>query len=97
MTPKEIVEKFANALGQFNPIDRQPSNADLMRIQEVVAPPLLLIPYDETGGTHILIDLTRPVAAYATRYGAESIEPTRVGAYNVKIDDNATDIVRAGT
>ena len=47
MTPKEIVEKFAYALEKFEPIEVQLSDTDLMRIQEVVAPLLLKIPYDE--------------------------------------------------
>ena len=63
MTPKDIVAKFANALEQFEPIDRNMSNTDLMRIQEVVVPILLQIPYDETGGTNNLIGLIMPVAA----------------------------------
>ena len=42
MTPKEILEKFANSLEQFKPIDRQPSDTDLTKIWEVVAPLLCL-------------------------------------------------------
>ena len=47
MTPKDIVAKFADALEQFKTIEVQPSDIDLMRIQEVVAPLLLKIPYDK--------------------------------------------------
>ena len=56
MMPEEIVAKFANSLEQFEPINRQPSNTDLTRIREVVAPLLLQIPYDETGAVHNLIE-----------------------------------------
>ena len=97
MTPKEIVAKFVDALKQFKPIDGQPSDTNLMQIQEVVAPLLLKIPYDETGGTHNLIGLIGPVAAYTKRYGAEFVEPTRVGTYDATIDDNATAVGCART
>ena len=89
--------KFANALEQFEPIDRNMSNTDLMRIQEVVVPILLQIRYDETGGTNNLIGLIMPVAAYKTRYGAAFVKPTRVGAYEVMIDDNAMAVFRVCT
>ena len=87
--------KFADALKQFDQIDIQPSDTDLTRIQEVVAPLLFQIMYDETGGTHNLIGLVRTVAAYTTRYGAEFVEPTRVGAYDATRDVNATAVVCA--
>ena len=44
MTPEEIVATFANFSGQFEPIDGQPSDTNLTRIREVVAPLLLQIP-----------------------------------------------------
>ena len=66
MTPEEIVAKFAKSLKKFEPIDGQPSDIDLMRIWEAVAPFLLQIPYDETGAVHNLIGLIRTEAAYTT-------------------------------
>ena len=62
-----------------------------------MAPILLQIPYDETGGTHNLIGLIWLVAAYTTRYGAEFSEPTRIGAYDAAIDDDTMSVVRART
>ena len=70
MTPKEILEKYAHSLGQFEPIARQSSNSDLTSFREVVALLLLQISYDETGAVHNLIGLIRPEAAYNARYGA---------------------------
>ena len=87
------MEKFADALKQFEMIDRQTSNTDLMQIWEDVAPLLLQISYDKKRGTHNLIGLIRPVVAYTTRYGAEFVTPIKVGAYNATIDDNATAVV----
>ena len=66
-----------------------------MRLGEAVAPLLLQILYDKTGAVHNLIGLIRPEAAYVDRYGKAFPEPTRVGAYDANIDDNATSVVRA--
>ena len=93
--PEEIVMKLADALEQFELIDGQPSDTYLTRIREVVAPLLLQIPYDETGGTHNLIGIIWLVAAYTTRYGAEFSKPTCISAYNTKIDDDTMSVVRA--
>ena len=82
MTPKEIVAKFANLLKHFDLIDGKPSDTNLKRIREVVDPLLLQILYNETGAVHNLVGLVWSEAAYATRYGAAFLEPTRVGAYN---------------
>ena len=85
MTPEEIVAKFALSLDNFEPIDRQPSDTNLTRILEAVAPLLLQIPYDEMGAIHNLIGLIRPEAAYVSRYGEAFPEPTTVGSYNATI------------
>ena len=95
MTTKDIAEKFANSLKQFEPIAGEPSNTDLTIIWEVVAPLLLQIPYDETGAVHNLISLIWPEAAYITCYGAAFLEPTRVRAHDSTIDDNATPVICA--
>ena len=59
MTPDKIVAKFLAALDHFEPILNQPSDTDLTRLREAVAPLLLQILYDETDGTHILIGIIR--------------------------------------
>ena len=97
MTPEEIVAKFAHSLDQFKPISGQPSDSDLTRIREVVAPLLLQIPYDKTGAVHNLIGLIRPEASYIARYIAAFPEPARVGSYDPSIDNDATSVVRART
>ena len=97
MTPEEIVAKFAHSLDQFEPIAGQPSDSDLARIREAVVSLFLQIPYDETCAVHNLIGFIRTEATYVARYGAAFPEPTRVGAYDPTIDDNATAVVRAQT
>ena len=95
MTPDEIVSKFSVALDNFEPITDQPSDSNLTRLREAIAPLLLQIPYDETGGVHNLIGIVRAKPAYLKRYGEAFPEPTRVGAYNLEIDNDATAVVRA--
>ena len=67
MTPEEIVAKSAHSLNNFKPIYRQPSESDLTRLQEAVAPLLPQILYNKTGAVHNLIDLIQPEAAYVAR------------------------------
>ena len=95
--PKKIGAKLANALEQFEPIAGQPSNTNLTRIREVVAPLLLQIPYNKRGEVHNLIDLIRPEAAYIMHYDAAFLKPTRVEAYDSTIDNDAKSVVRAHT
>ena len=95
MTPDEIVSKFSAALDNFEPITNQPSDSDITRLREAIAPLLLQNPYDKTGGAHNLIGIFRAKPAYLKRYGKAFPEPMRVGAYDLEIDDNATSVVRA--
>ena len=83
MTPDEIVAKFATALDNFEPITEQPSDTNLTRLREAVAPILLQILYDETGGKHNLIGLVRSKLAYVARYGKAFPKPKRVRAYDL--------------
>ena len=89
--------KFAHSLDNFEPIFGQPSDSDLTRLREAIPPLLLQIPYNKTGAVHNLIGLIQPEAAYVARYGEAFPEPTRVGAYDKTIDDDATAVVRART
>ena len=91
MTPEEIVAKFLTELDNFEPITDQPSDSNLTRLREAIAPLLL----DETGGTHYLIGIIWAKPAYLKRYGEAFPEPTRVGAYDLEINDDTTAVVRA--
>ena len=95
--PEDIVAKFSHSLDQFEPVSGQPSDSDLTRIREAVAPLLHQIPYDKTGAVHNLIGLIRPEAAYVARYGTAFPKPARVGSYDPSIDDDATAVVRTRT
>ena len=89
--------KFAHSLDNFEPIVGQPSDSDLTRLREAVVPLLLQIPYNKTGAVHNLIGLIWPEASYVARYGKAFHKPTRVGAYDKTINDDATAVVRVRT
>ena len=95
MTPDKIVAKFAMAINHFEPITVQPSDTNLTRLREAVAPLLLQIPYNKTRGEHNLIGIIRSKTAYVKRYGKAFPEPKRVRAYNLEIDDETTAVVQA--
>ena len=95
MTSYEIVAKFSAALDIFEPILNQPSDTDLTRMRESIAPLILQIPYDETDRTHHLIGIIWAKPAYLNRYEKAFPEPKRVRAYDLNIDDNATAVIRA--
>ena len=44
---------------------------------------------------HNLIEIVQAKPAYLKRYGEAFPEPTRVGAYDLKIDNNDTAVFRA--
>ena len=95
MTPDEIFAKFSAALDTFEPITNQLLDSDLTRLREAIAPLLLQIPYEEMCGTHNLIGIVRAKPEYLKHYGEAFPEPTRVGAYDLEIDDNATAVIWA--
>ena len=95
MTLEEIVAKFAHSLDNFEPIDGQNSDSDLTRLRESVAPLLLQIPYNDTGAVQNLIGLIRTEADYVACFREVFTDPTRVGAYDKNIDNDATAVVRA--
>ena len=94
MTPEDIVTNFATVIDHFRPITDQPSDTDLIRLQEAVTPLLLQIMYDETGGKHTLISLIWSKNAYVARYGEAFPKPMRVGAYDLEIGDDDMDVLQ---
>ena len=97
IVPVEFVTEFANALENFEPIYSQPFDTNLTQIREVVAPLLLQISYDETGGKHNPIGLIWQVTAYTTHHGTEFFKPTIIGAYYATVIDDATSVICAYT
>ena len=90
-----LSRSFRRRSTNFEPITDQPSDSDLTRLRGAIAPLLLQIPYNETGGTHNLIGIIPANPAYLKRYGEAFPEPTKVGAYDLKINNDATAVVRS--
>ena len=95
MTPEYIVAKFATELNNVESITEQPLDTNLTRLWEAVAPLLLQILYDGTGGKHNLIGLIRSKLVYVSHYREAFPKTKRVGAYDLDIDDNDTAVVCA--
>ena len=95
MSPEDIVAIFAEALERFRAIRGQPTDADLHALREILYPILLDIPYDQAEGKHSLVALILDAAEYFKLYNATFIRPTRLGAYDSSIADDASNRVRA--
>ena len=80
MIPEEITTLFATAAATFQPIAGQPTDDQLTSLPDELYPLLLDIPYDEDG-THNLIGLIKPTAAYTTTWGTAFPIPPRPPAY----------------
>ncbi len=91
MTPEDILADFSEAQNQFSPIDRQPTDDDLVRLEET----LLAIPYDSENGKHNLSGIILDDKTYKTTYGAPFPVPTKPGAYDTSIPDDAKSVIRA--
>ena len=57
MKTEDIQALFLDAQAVFKPISGQPSDTDLMRLQDTIASFLYLILYDEELGVHNLVGL----------------------------------------
>ncbi len=95
MTPEDILANFSEAQNQFAPIDRQPTDDDLVRLEETLYPLLLAIPYDSEHGKHNLSGTILDDKTYKTTYGTPFPVPTKPGAYDTSIPDDAKSVIRA--
>ena len=82
MTPEDILADFSEAQNQFAPIDRQPTDDDLVRLEETLYPLLLAIPYDSEHGKHNLSGIILDDKTYKTTNGTPFPVPTKPGAYD---------------
>ena len=95
MTPEDILADFNEAQNQFAPIDRQPTDDDLVRLEETLYPLLLAIPYDSENGKHNLSGIILDDKTYKNTYGTPFPVPTKPGAYDTSIPDDAKSVIRA--
>ncbi len=95
MTPEDILADFSEAQNQFAPIDRQPTDDDLLCLEETLYPLLLAIPYDNERGKHNLVSIIHDDKTYKNIYGTPFPIPTKPGAYDTSIPDDAKSALRA--
>lgn len=94
MSPEEIALVFADVTAKTTPINGNPTDDDLTALREILTPILLAIPYD-VNGTHNLVGLIQPTAAYTTTWLTAFPRPPRPTAYDANIANDATPVVRA--
>jgi hypothetical protein len=95
MTPDAITLLFKEARDAFPPLDRKPTDDDLLSIRETLLPILMEVPYDQLGGVHSLTSLIMEDMRYATEHGGNSFKcPVRLPLYDTSIKDDATTVIR---
>ncbi len=95
MTQEDIFVDFSDARNQFVPIDSQPTDDDLARLEETLYPLLLTIPYDSERGKHNLSGIVLDDKTYKNIYGTPFPVPTKPEAYESSIPDDAKSDLRA--
>ena len=96
MTPTALTLALATATLAFLPIAGQPTNGDLVRINDTLAPILLKIMYDRANGVQNLWGLITNADRYLHHYGLAFVCPaTCLAVYDPHIADDASRIERA--
>ena len=95
MTPDAITRLFKEAYDTFPPLDGKPTDGDLLAIRECILPLLMVIPYDQLKGTHLLTAILTDAAKYESKHGnAKFVCPIRLPLYDKNIADDAMTVVR---
>jgi hypothetical protein len=94
MTPNTITRLFKEAYDTFLPFEEKPTDDNLFAIRRKFFPLLMVIPYDQFGGTHSLVAILTKAAKYEANQGNKKIvQPKRLPLYDNTITDNATTVV----
>ena len=62
--PNAITCLFKEAYHTFPPLEGKPTNDNLLAIRRTLLPLLMIIPYDQLGGTHSLVAILTEAAKY---------------------------------
>ncbi len=91
MMPTTLALALVTATSAFLPIAGQPTEEDLVRINNALAPILLKIMYDRTNGVQNLWGLIADADRYLHHYGLAFVRPaTRPVVYDPDIADDAS-------
>ena len=95
MTPDAITRLFKEAYDTFPPLEGKPTDDDLLTIWRKLLPLLMVIPYDQLGGTHSLVAILTEAAKYEADHGNKKIvRPKCLPFYDDTIADDATTVIR---
>jgi hypothetical protein len=95
MTPTALTSALADAKAAFLPIIGQPTNDNLVRINDALTPILLTITCDRINGKQSLLGLIANVDRYLHHYGFAFIHPTtHLAVYDPNIANDVSCIER---
>ncbi len=95
MTPNAITSALTAAQALFLPIDRQPSNDNLVHLSDAILPILLKATYDCVNGIHNPWGLVASADCYLHHYGAPFVCPaTCLACYDPAINAEASRVDR---
>ena len=95
MTPTALALALATATSAFLPISGQPTDDDLVRINEALAPILLKVTYDCANGVQNLWGPIADADRYLHHYGLAFARPaTRPAVYDPVIAEGASRVER---
>jgi hypothetical protein len=96
MTPDAITCLFKEAHDAFLPLEGNPSNDDLVAIQETILPLLMVIPYDQLNRVHSLLVILAKAVKYKANHGAKFACPAYLPLYKKILSDKATTVICVG-
>ncbi len=85
--PDKITRLFKEAHDAFPPLNGKPSNDDLLAIQKILLPLLMVIPYDQLNRAHSLTAILTKVVKYEADHGAKIVHPACLPHCNKPIPD----------
>ncbi len=95
MTPDAITRLFKEAYDTFPPLGGKPTDDDLLAIQRILLPLLMVIPYDQLEGIHSLVAIFTEAAKYEADHGNKKFaRPQHLPLYDDTIANNATTAIR---
>ncbi len=94
MMPDVITCLFKEAYDTFPSLEGKLTDDDLLAIRECILPLLMVIPYDQLNGIHLLTAILTDAAKYESEHGnTPFIRPICLPLYDKNIADDATTVV----
>jgi hypothetical protein len=72
--PDAITRLFKEAYDTFPPLEGKPTDNNLLAIQRTLLPLLMVIPYNQLGGTHSLVAILTEAAKYQADHGNKNLD-----------------------